>query len=382
MKYFYLLINIVKRKIDLNITPPKKNSIAVVDACNLDVLERSILHGLSYTVIHIRREKLYLSLNIIIRVFLNKARMNTGVNSAYVLTMLEYIRPKVVITFNDNNNLLGICSRHYKALYLSIQNGMRTGTVISKCKLAYIPTLYCFGRSEIDLYKREKVLVDNFFDVGSIRASYYRANLAVDRPIKYDLCLVSQYRSSVVAGEYPAFKRGLDVLYEYIFRYLKGRSLRFSIAMVSSSEEGELEETYYKTIFGESVKLLYNNRKVMQSYCNVDKSNVLIGLNSTLMYEAFGWGKKVLFTNFSGDINHDFITGGDAKLPSISTRVNFVKENSFKVFERTLDQLIILPKNSYNDSVSDARKYLMNYSPNRPAHKIIRDRIIEKCGHK
>ena len=101
MKYFIFIIkfffNIKKIFKD-----PKNYDLVIFDDESIDELE-AILKNRKYFILQSRVgriEKIYISLNIIknfIKNYKNK------ISTAYFLTLLDIIRPKVVFTFIDNS---------------------------------------------------------------------------------------------------------------------------------------------------------------------------------------------------------------------------------------------------------------------------------------
>ena len=104
------------------------------------------------------------------------------------------------------------------------------------------------------------------------------------------------------------------------------------------------------------------------TYAAMDRSSVIVTVNSTAAFEAFGWGKKVLFCNLSGD---DF---NQAPLPEICT----MNVNNYEMFKTKLDYLRQLSENEYRELIQTHARYLMNYDFDNPAHRIIRKMIL---GH-
>ena len=56
----------------------------------------------------------------------------------------------------------------------------------------FIPTFLCYGQNEIDEYKKNKIQVNKFIKVGSLRASNFEheakeKKLLIKKPI-YDIC--------------------------------------------------------------------------------------------------------------------------------------------------------------------------------------------------
>jgi surface carbohydrate biosynthesis protein len=376
-KILFLLRAIWQNKLDFSVPP--KNDIAIFDACGVEILEKTLLNNLSFTVIYVRNEKIYATLFIILQVFKKIIfdRLTPGLS--YYLTLLNYIKPKVVLTLIDNSNSIGNLSSYYDATYISIQNGNRSKSNVAL--LNYVPTLFCFGKNEIDLYKEENTTIGAAYPVGSLKAGYYREILRKEPKIEYDLCLISAYRPLVFEeGQYPLVKLAYEKLLEYLVKYLAKQNLRFCIAMNLKQPSCSNEESYYSKIFGSKITLVPNDPINFSSYYCADKSHVVIGRCSTLQYEAFGWGKKVFFADFNEDPKVDgprYFSKPDLDSIEAPDDLLFVTRPSFPIFEQKLDHLFQMPQDEFAKRVEKNRKYVMNYDRDKPAHKIIRE-YIEK----
>ena len=97
--------------------------------------------------------------------------------TAYLVSLLEIIRPKVVLTYIDNSlkffDLAKILDK--KINFVAIQNASRFDLIEYKylykkniiksdlTKNFYIPNYLCFGQLEIDHFKHHGIKVKNFF---------------------------------------------------------------------------------------------------------------------------------------------------------------------------------------------------------------------------
>ena len=101
MKYFIFIIKIIF-KIKIIFEDPKHYDLVIFDDANIDELE-AILQNRKYFILQNRVEridKIYISLNII-RNFIKNYK--NRISTAYFLSLLDIIKPKVVFTFIDNS---------------------------------------------------------------------------------------------------------------------------------------------------------------------------------------------------------------------------------------------------------------------------------------
>jgi len=233
-----------------------------------------------------------------------------------------------------------------------------------------MPHFFCFGECEVDLYKKHNQDIDNFYPVGSLKGGYYktcisRSNTKVD----FDICFVSDLLLSFSKGHVLSkFELGVSCLYKLVHKYLAEDPLTCCIAMRSTDEHDQkIENEYLGSIFENRVKIIKRNDVQMSTYAAMDRSSVVISWNSTAVYEAFGWGKKVLLCNLSGDESYQ------SPLPEICT----MNVNNYDVFKTKLDYLRQLDENEYRKITESHARYLMNYDFDNPAHRVIRKMILE-----
>ena len=227
----------------------------------------------------------------------------------YQYSYVEYLRPKVVITFIDNSIIFQWLSMNYTdANFYAIQNGYR-----SKYELNYhcycgfkfnLTNFFCFGNYEIEKYKKYGHYVKNFIPVGSFRHAIYQSNSKRKNIIKYDIALISQHKLTTFDGSNARLKENLELIDLYLSKYLKkNKDLSFIILCRSeeNSEQGLMEKKYFRSIYGSEVNLRFQGSMPSSTYVGIDQSNVIVCCHSTVLSEAAGQGKKVLFCDYSGD---------------------------------------------------------------------------------
>ena len=349
---------------------PLKSDVLVYNRVGSEFIVDALLKDITYTIIETRGEKYYLSFVVIIQYMKNLWLYRLAPTTAYILSLLKIVKPKVIVTFHHRKNFKTLM-KYYDAEYLSIQNGIVLESGLSSEKELYIPNLFCFGKREIELYKKSTVKVGNFFPVGSLKAGYYKNHLAPhNNNIKYDICLISQYRSRI--EEFGQSITGMEeygLMQEFLLHYLRNRSLSLVIALVSDKEESNLERSYYEKIYGSKAILMKNNREEYSTYFTIDQSDVIISNNSTIAFEALGWGKKTFIFSISGSL--------DFTLNRRYSKHFVMYEKSFNEFEKKIDCLRNMTSSEYARLIKKDKDYLMNYNPDAPAHKIIRKKIKE-----
>ena len=167
IKIFQLLI---KSKIILQ--SPLKTDLVIFDNESISDLKH-VLKNRSYFVLKSRANKIdtiYISPKIIY-FFLIYFRGN--LNTAYQASLIKILDPKIIITFIDNSLKFFDLVRIFrnKITFLAIQNAARYDIILHKYEYKkgirtsdltqsfFIPNFLCFGRYEIEHYKKKCLLV-------------------------------------------------------------------------------------------------------------------------------------------------------------------------------------------------------------------------------
>lgn len=358
---------------------PKKATILIYDYAGSDVLIDSMLYGLEYSIFPARLEFFYISPQILFRMvkkllvfdfkYLNK--INSYVYKGYFLSCVEYINPKIVITYADNDFTFQWLSKKYNnAEFYAIQNGTRAKSCLTETdrkgfiKKISMPHFVCFGQNVVDNYRKFGHEINDPVCLGSLRAGYYSAINKIPSKNTFDVCVISEYADHNGTINDRIF---LDLINMYVKKNNKSVviALRNWIGVWSDEEY----EFFFK-IFGEKVTIIRQNENDRSStYNTMAASNVIISNYSTAALEAFGWGKKVLLCNI-GDIygltiyeiyNHNLFS---------------IKSMDYKIFENKMNKLLDMDQNEFVELTQELRRYTMNYHSELPVHVYMRN-IIE-----
>jgi len=359
---------------------PKKAKILIYDYAGSDVLIDSMLSGLDYSIFSARLELFYISPQILFRMakklfvfdFQYLKEIKSYVYKAYALSCVEYINPKIVITYIDNDFTFQWLSKRYNnAEFYAIQNGTRAKSCLTApdskgfIKKISMPHFICFGQNVVDNYRKFGHEIDDPVCLGSLKAGYYQ-NVIKKIPSKiiFDICIISQGTYKVNGILLEDWMKNDQIILGMMTEYIKKNNKRVVIALYTSTNE---EYEYFFKIFGEKVTIVRQNENDGYStYKAMDCSEVIITNHSTAGFEAFGWEKKVLFCNFIGD-----------EIYEIFNRDLFsVKSMDYNIFEKKLNGLLDMDQNEFIELTKEQRKYIMNYTPELPVHVYMRN-IIE-----
>jgi len=358
---------------------PKKTKILIYDYTGSEVLIESMLYGLEYSIFPARLEFFYISPKILFRMakklfvfdFQYLKEIKSYVYKAYLLSCVEYINPKIVITYIDNDITFQWLSKKYNnAEFYAIQNGTRTKSGLTELdskgfiRKFSMPHFVCFGQNDVDNYRKFGHKIDDPVCLGSLRAGYYPVINKIPTRIIFDICIISEYAEHNGTINDQIF---LGMMNMYIKK--NNKSVVIALRNWVSIWANEEYEFFFK-IFGEKVTIIRQNENDRHSTYNaMAASNVIIANYSTAALEAFGWGKKVLLCNI-GDIY------GLTVYEIFNQNLFSIKSMDYNIFEKKLNKLLDMDQNEFVELTKELRKYTMNYNPELPVHVYMRN-IIE-----
>lgn len=373
----------IKKILSLNFyfQNPEHHQLVVFDDESILDLDH-VINDFNYFVLKTRLENIteaYISPQIIFRLIKN---YRGNLWTSYLITLIEIINPKVVLTVIDNSFKFHEVAKFLekKIIFCAIQNGARYDIKRFKRKFFkkiekqdltkkfYIPNFFCFGKFEKDDYNKNHIKVKNFINVGSLRFSNFLKDFFKDestflnQDIKYDICFISD---AFIFGLDK--KEGIDGMEssaadfcKYILRFSIKNKMRFICAFkrINSSEVNLKNElSFYKKYLSsyEYEYLLENSTLKLKknkylSYEAMLQSEVTVSTYSTMLRENLSIGKKILSCNLIPTDVYDFPLKGILS-------INRCEYNNFE------ERLLQIYHMSNNDFINLVKKngYDLNY---------------------
>ena len=205
--------------------------------------------------------------------------------------------------------------------------------------------------------------------IGSLRDSMYRSIGYQGESKKGRLCLISQFKGLDGHGlTMPTERqRNIDQLIEHLGRYVASRNLELVVALYSDRPGPLAQEiAWYRDKFGDSCS--FNDPSVeYATYKTTDDCEMSFGIHTSVLWEVFGRGRKMLACNYTGDHVFEFPVDGPW----------FLKHGSYEDFEQRVDQLRAMSEEEYTSLVGEKAHYLISYSSDLPTHEAIANVIGE-----
>ena len=222
----------------------------------------------------------------------------------YIQTFIKLIKPKYLITFNDTNPYLLNLNFPENIYFLIIQNGYRYKKINFLKKDASSNIIFLtMTKSRADFLQtyNKKTYV-----IGSVLSNAVPKFEKVD---KKKIVFISQYRN-IYGNKERVFLAGLKhkQVYKYEKKILKIlikvlRDTDYRLIILGSrpeSENSQEYEFYKKYINNKNIFFIPRIEKNIEKFNFLDNASHIVGLDSTLLYECLGRGKKTFFATCRG----------------------------------------------------------------------------------
>jgi surface carbohydrate biosynthesis protein len=343
---------------------PKSTKIVILDAQTTYFIKKIIPKN-SYQILSTRIDQInniYLTKEIFL--FLLKNFFKRSLKKNYLLALIILISPKIIITHIDNSEDFYYLSKslfkNFK--FIAIQNANRGDIIYAKkekIKKVFIPEYYGFSKFDEHIYKKKKCAVNNFFCIGSLKASLFKEKIKnLKNNIKFDICLISE-PFPILNGDYSHVvdvDKIIGQIAEYTFRLCKKHNfnLVFSAKLKKNNLFSRLELPFYKQFLNSYNFKIKNDNDVFSTFKNVMQSKLVIGHTSTILRESIYLKKKVLSCNFSNHPDYIFPSNGICQLRIMK----------YEEFEKRVLYLLKISNKEYFNKIHHKGTYIMNHKVN------------------
>lgn len=137
------------------------------------------------------------------------------------------------------------------------------------------------------------------------------------------------------------------------------------------SKEGIEKKNEYKKIFNNINWTYIPNTSTKNTYKIINNSNFLLSDNSTLLYEALGKHKKVLFLPSSYDFKSNY------ELYKKMDNLIYLKKLNYELLKKRLLKILNINQRTWNKKIIKSSEYLMCYDfNNTKLKKIIKNLLV------
>lgn len=349
---------------------PQPSSVLVFDACGHESL-LPYLDGQTVELLHVRGESFNVPMFI--------ASLVRGRNfwDAYIDRYVASVRPRLVVTTIDNNiRFFSISQRHPGVKTLLVQNGWKSHfadvfevlastapSVRSKFAVDYLLTFGSIVAAEYAKYTKGLSIV-----AGSIRNNGVPQTRGV---IAGSVAFISQWQDDefYMDGrrfDEHSFCRQVDQgVLTAVQRACErhGRRLFIIPRNRSRGPKRERESAYFRALLGQPPDFL-EFEGADSGYRAVDAADLVVAIDSTLVYEALARGKRAaVFAIRSAILGVNGLTfGWPSAMPAEGPFWTSVADPD--IYDRMLDRVITAGEAEWQRALEEARfGELMTYDP-------------------
>ena len=286
---------------NLQFFPPLKKKILLYDKTKVADL-RYLLNINSINILHIRGEKL--NALILLKCLIKFKFKFIDYCNEYV----NYVNPKIILSFLDNYPQFYLLNKKINQKKFLIQNAFRTGddsplgnvkTKIYKQNYkSKVDHVFSFNKNVSKKYV--SLLGCKVNEIGSFRSNLIK----IKKKKSYDYLYVSSFRENaeeMKVSNYTNYKKFLQPeakLIRFIFNYLKIKRKKLFI-LGSHKSDYQKEKKYFNEILKTSEWTFLKPRKFSPTYSyeQTDKAKLVIGIDSTLLFESLSRNSKIACFN-------------------------------------------------------------------------------------
>lgn len=339
---------------------PKESDVLIFDACGAELLQEHLLDW-SVEVLPVRGESI--SIPVLLASLFAKGKKS----DAYFDVYIRKVKPRLVLTFIDNTlAFYRLSGRHPGVKTMFIQNGLRgyhidifeqMDALLNSDEKFCVDYMLCFGQGIGGHYQR--YVSGSVVAMGALRNNrQMRADVSVQGSLAY----VSQWLPSGVQIEGRIYTQDefvgavdrciLEVVCEYVREH--GKQLHIIPRTQSGSADREAEARHFTSIVGANFRFL-EYEIPGSSYRAIDASDVIVGVDSTLLYEAVARGVKTAIFSIRGSLlgikGFDF--GWPAHYPADGAF--WTNAPSFEKFRAVLDYLFSVSDDAWQKELESVR---------------------------
>ena len=347
---------------------PPRRKILIFDRNGLDIF-KFFFHVSTFEVLDRRKESI--NIYVVIITIINHGLKNFKTN--YFKEYLQTVQPKVILTFIDNNFRFFLLKKIFPtAKYICFQNGMRDSKYFSDLKKfkqinnqLIVDYYFCF--SNLMKQKLCNFIDAKFYCIGSILNNHFykKKNISSSSNV---ISFVSQYKNS--------FRLSEKIVLKFLSGYCQRNNLQLNI--VGKINKLKVDNFHNDIGFKGNWKF-FTKDKVRDSYDLINRSGLVVYIDSTLGYEALAKGIKVIslpFGSLSFKKNNTLKNIKEQKwgFPYITKNSGYFWSNYY-LNNRKLDflfnKILNCSRNKWNRIYRPYKKTIMNYDKNNSQFKRI-----------
>ena len=363
--------------------------VLVIDVIGTGWIQKCLPQDCHVEILDIRNRKpLLLDLGfffLLCRSLVFSSRKGGGhIGYAWLSALLKRLTPRLIISCADNNVLLAkYAEDNPEVPVVLIQNALRD-TQGSMTPGQALPIYLAFGEVEKEIFHALDIRCKEYRPIGSIKLGLALAQEAIKAHQAFDLAFISHYRPEMFGAKSSSLQQHIECcqrrLFEFCCQYVRNRNLSFCVITKTREPEAQFAERAYYTRLADDVSLHFvcadKAAKELDSYLAGLSSSLIIHPGSTLGFELFAAGKKVIL---GATIDPELIRawGVEHYVDRLPDSVKLKAGGSEADFFLRCDTLRTMPDTQYCDLTREAAQSLVSMPTDEHPHETIKSLISE-----
>ncbi|MDP6095834.1 MAG: hypothetical protein QGG67_07600 [Gammaproteobacteria bacterium] len=363
--------------------------VLIVDVIGAGWLQKCLPQNCHIAMLDIRNCKpLLLDIGffyLFCRSVLFSSRKGAGhIGYAWLSALLIRLAPQLIISCADNNPLLGQYAKdNPQVQVVLIQNALRD-TKGSITPGQDLPVYLAFGETERKIFHTVGIRCGEYLPIGSIKLGLALAQIKDAAHQTFDFAFISHYRPDMFDPRLSPLQLLIEANQKYLFqlccRYARTRTLTFAVITKTREPQVQLaEQEYYKQLAGELPLHFISADKAekeLDSYLAGLASGLVVHPGSTLGFELFAAGKKVLL---GATIDPELIQawGIEHYVDELPSSVKLKAGRSDADFFQRCDTLRAMPDAQYREVTREAAQSLISMPADDYPHETVKALISE-----
>lgn len=375
----------------------KRTDIVVINL-HLSPFVEECVKGLNFSTIDLEKPRIFLNIRFLWKIA-QTVRQSSKL-AAWVAAFAYASHASVLLTMDnfDNNNhqpgqasLLDEVSKVLKSCRIfSVQHGQELRRLPANRESKNV-TLLCWGDWVRENFPKFGRTEHRFISVGALVNDLY-LRIRPEVSIKHQVLFVSTVKDESWWGQSIGERRqGYELLTSYLRQFCEKFEVLPLIALTIDRDhspelqEDELEKAWFRSRFLENVEFshpgsLFGRRDDSEdtdrapkyrkeryaTYFASDSSRITIGMSSTVLWESFARGNRILSVNLTGNEAFDFPIHG----------VWSLRNPTYEEFEKRIQDIIHMEDAEWDRVSLSARKFLVRQEVDRSSIDLIRAEIV------
>ena len=285
IRYFYIYFsNLINAKFIFK--KPNRADILLFDFTNENYLKKIV--NMKIEVLYIRLEQI--NFFIIFKTIINCGFFNFNIN--YIITYISYVRPKIILTFNDLHPTFYLIKNkieNNKIITIAAQSGYRDKLSFlhfDKRKKYSTNIILVFNKEQAEVYPKN--ISSKFISTGSLHNNFYEKKNKKNK--KKQILFISQFKPQILKGKrYIHYTNIEKKILNYLNEFCNKGKINYVVATKFISKD--VYNKYFNT--NSRCKFLdTHDRK--KKYEILDNFELTVFMDSTLGLESLSRGNKVM----------------------------------------------------------------------------------------